>query len=130
MVGKFVNARVLFATFIIFLVLAMSGSAHAGARSVEPSPSDLAVANSLEEAIRDSGELSVFTKLSIKDRYKQVSNAANRFKRGQLPEYDLKVIFESAIRWVERVVAKDDPDLHIQLVQARPVLWMLALKSQ
>lgn len=91
------------------------------------SSAEQAVAKSLKEAIRDSAELGLFTKLRIKSRFDQVTKASRRFQRGQIPEYDLRFIFESAFRWLERTVADDDPALQVQLVQARPVLLRLAL---
>jgi len=125
----FPTALVLVAVLVAALVATLTASTPslANERVAQPAPAEQAVADALEEAIRDSDELSLLTKLSIKSRFDQVTKAAKRFQRGQIAEYDLRNIFETAVRWLERTVARDDPALHVQLVQARPVLWKLAL---
>jgi hypothetical protein len=130
-VSRSSHARAVLAALVLVTILVaaltVSTPSLANERVARPAPSEQAIADALEEAIRESEELSLLTKLSIQSRYDTVTKAAERFKRGQIPEYDLRVIFETAVRWLERTVAANDPALHVQLVQARPVLWKLAL---
>lgn len=116
------------AAMALILALVVTRPVTAGEHVAQERTSEAAIASSLKTAIRQSDQLSLFTKLSIKHRFDKVTTAAKRFKRGEMPEYNLKVVFETAITWLEGVVAEDDPKLHLQLVEARPVLWRLALK--
>ena len=110
----------------LLLVLALNGVAHAGKISLQNLVAERQVAESLEQDIRGSDKLSFFDKLEIKDRYDRVKHAMTSFKRGDLPEEDLRKIFNGTMHWLDGLFAETDPRLHVKLAQARPALWQIA----
>lgn len=110
---------------VVFLVAATTAAVPAAA-DIQRLDQEIQVAESLEQAIRDSEKLSFFTKLTIQDRYNELEDAAIGFRRGDVPEYDLREIFDAAMIWLEQLFAQSDPRLRTQLVLARPALWKIA----
>ena len=83
-------------------------------------------AASLEHAIRNSDSIGFFTKLKIRSRYQDLEVIALKYGRGAATERDLRGSFDLMFSWLERVFAKSDPRLRLQLVKARPALWQKA----
>ena len=110
---------------VVFLAATATVTGPAAA-DLEYLDDEVRVAESLEQAIRDSEKLSLMTKMSIQDRYNELEDAAEGYRRGDVPEYDLREIFDAAMIWLENLFAQSDPRLRTQLVLARPALWKIA----
>ena len=123
------NIRCVAAAAAFGLVVVMSGAAKAQDSANQTLGAELLIAESLEHAIRDSEKLGLFTKLDIRNRFDEVRTVAKDFKSGSVAVYDLRKAFNSSIAWLERVFAKSDPVLRVQLVEARSALWKIAVSQ-
>ena len=115
---------------VLCIILAASGEARSEASSEQELTAELAVAKSLEHAIRGSDQLGLITKLVIKGRLDEVRTATRKFRDGKIPRYDLRTTFDSAMIWLESILDDADQALRAQLVAARPALWKIAVSRK
>jgi hypothetical protein len=87
----------------------------------------------LEQRLRDTGAIGVFTKLALKNSVDDLLAKFRAYHGGQQPPTlaDLRPNYELLIMKVQSLIQKDDPTLADDVARSREVIWsVLADKSK
>jgi hypothetical protein len=109
--------------------VASESKAQPAPAAAKPSPLDL---NSLEQRLKDTRAIGVFTKLSLKNQVDDLLSEFRAFHKGaaKTPQSDLRQKYDLLIMKVLSLLQNGDPQLASAIASSREALWGILMDPQ